>query len=118
MATIDWAMKELGGFKMGPFELMDLIGHDVNYIVTETVWREFYYDPKFKPALTQKRLLEANFLGKKSGRGFYNYQEGVVMPQPNKDTELGKTIVARIVAMLINEAADALYYGHCKQRRY
>lgn len=110
MASIDWAMKELGGFKMGPFELMDLIGHDVNYVVTETVWKEFYYDPKFKPALTQKRLLEAKFLGRKSGRGFYNYQEGAVMPEPNKDTELGKTIVARIVAMLINEAADALYY--------
>ncbi len=111
MATIDWAMKELGGFKMGPFELMDLIGHDVNYVVTETVWKEFYYDPKFKPALTQKRLLEAKFLGRKTGRGFYNYQEGAVIPEPNKDVELGKTIVARIVAMLINEAADALYYG-------
>lgn len=111
MATIDWAMKEIGGFKMGPFELMDLIGHDVNYVVTETVWKEFYYDPKFKPALTQKRLLEAKFLGRKSGRGFYNYTDGSVMPEPQKDAELGKTIVGRIVAMLINEAADALYYN-------
>lgn len=111
MATIDWAMKEIGGFKMGPFELMDLIGHDVNYVVTETVWKEFYYDPKFKPALTQKRLLEARFFGRKSGRGFYNYAEGAAMPEPTKDMELGKTIVGRVVAMLINEAADALYYN-------
>lgn len=111
IATIDWALKEIGGFKMGPFELMDLIGHDVNYVVTETVWKEFYYDPKFKPALTQKRLLEAHFLGRKSGRGFYNYAEGSIWPEPTKDVELGKTIVGRVVAMLINEAADALYYA-------
>ncbi|MGZ3901601.1 MAG: 3-hydroxyacyl-CoA dehydrogenase NAD-binding domain-containing protein, partial [Bacteroidia bacterium] len=109
MATIDWAMKEIGGFKMGPFELMDLIGHDVNYIVTETVWKQFYYDPKFKPALTQKRLLEAGFLGKKSGRGFYNYTEGSTMPEPTKNTELGNLIFRRILFMLINEAADTLY---------
>jgi 3-hydroxybutyryl-CoA dehydrogenase len=107
--TIDWAMKEIGGFKMGPFELMDLIGHDVNYVVTETVWTQFYYDPKFKPALSQKRLLEAGFLGKKSGRGFYNYAENSVQPQPNKDIELGTLIFKRILVMLINEAADTLY---------
>ncbi len=107
--TIDWAMKEIGGFKMGPFELMDLIGHDVNYVVTETVWTQFYYDPKFKPALSQKRLLEAGFLGKKSGRGFYNYAENSLQPQPNKDIELGTLIFKRILVMLINEAADTLY---------
>lgn len=109
MATIDWAMKEIGGFKMGPFELMDLIGHDVNYVVTETVWTQFYYDPKFKPALSQKRLLEGGFLGRKSGRGFYNYTEGSTMPEPTKDAELGNIIFKRILAMLINEAADTMY---------
>lgn len=107
--TIDWAMKEIGGFKMGPFELMDLIGHDVNYIVTETVWKQFYYDPKFKPALTQKRLLEAGFLGRKSGKGFYDYSSGVIAPEPTKNTELGRQIFTRIIVMLINEAADSLY---------
>ena len=56
IATIDWAMKHIGGFKMGPFELMDFIGHDVNYVVTESVFKEFYYDPRFKPSITQKRL--------------------------------------------------------------
>ena len=111
MATIDWAMKEFGGFKMGPFELMDLIGHDVNYIVTETVWKQFYYDPRFKPSLTQKRLLEAKFLGKKSGRGFYDYREGTSLPEPTKDETLAKYIVNRVLCMLINEAADTKYLG-------
>lgn len=111
MATIDWAMRELGGFKMGPFELMDLIGHDVNYVVTETVWKQFYYDPRFRPSLNQKRLLEANFLGKKSGRGFYDYREGADQPKPKKDELLGKYILNRILCMLINEACDTLYLG-------
>lgn len=110
MPTIDWAMKEFGGFKMGPFELMDLIGHDVNYVVTETVWKQFYFDPRFKPALSQKRLLEAGFLGRKSGRGFYNYGEGTGIPEPKKDEALGKLVFNRILAMLINEAMDTLYY--------
>lgn len=109
MPTIDWAMKEIAGFKMGPFELMDMIGHDVNYVVTETVWTQFYFDPKFKPALSQKRLLEAGFLGKKTGKGFYNYAADAQLPQPTKDVEIGKAIVKRILFMLINEAADALY---------
>ncbi len=111
MATIDWAMKEFGGFKMGPFELMDLIGHDVNYVVTETVWKQFYYDPRFKPSLTQKRLLEAKFLGKKSGRGFYDYREGTSLPEPTKDEALAKDIVNRVLCMLINEASDTKYLG-------
>jgi 3-hydroxybutyryl-CoA dehydrogenase len=110
MPTIDWAMKELGGFRMGPFELMDLIGHDVNYVVTETVWKQFYFDPRFKPALSQKRLLEAGFLGKKSGKGFYDYSEGTSVPAPVKDETLGKIILNRILCMLINEAIDSLHY--------
>lgn len=110
MPTIDWAMKEFGGFKMGPFELMDLIGHDVNYVVTETVWKQFYFDPRFKPSLSQKRLLEAGFLGRKSGRGFYNYAEGAIMPEANKNRDLGAQVFGRILAMLINEAVDTLYY--------
>lgn len=109
MATIDWAMTEIGGFKMGPFTLMDYIGHDVNYVVTETVFQSFFYDPRYKPSFSQKRLLEAGWLGRKSGRGFYNYTEGAAMPAPNKDVLLGNKIVERVVAMLINEAVDALY---------
>lgn len=108
-ATIDWAMKELGGFRMGPFELMDFIGNDVNYAVTESVFAAFYYDQRYKPSFTQKRHSEAGWLGRKSGRGYYNYAEGVEMPQPNKDEKLGNDILWRILVMLINEAADALY---------
>lgn len=109
MATIDWAMKEIGGFRMGPFELMDYIGHDVNYIVTETVFASFFYDNRYKPSFSQKRLLEAGWLGRKSGRGFYNYAADAVMPEPVKDPELGLQIVDRVLLMLINEAVDALY---------
>tara|TARA_B100001758_G_C18412822_1_gene617088 strand:- start:318 stop:1469 length:1152 start_codon:yes stop_codon:yes gene_type:complete len=106
--TIDWAMKEIGGFKMGPFELMDFIGNDINYTVTETVFREFYYDPRYKPSFTQKRLMEAGYFGRKSGKGFYNYKTNK-SDNINKNREVGKEIVLRIVSMLINEAADALY---------
>ena len=111
MATVDWALTELGGFRMGPFALMDLIGHDVNYVVTETVWKQFYYDPRFRPSLSQKRLLEAGWLGRKSGRGFYDYRNGATLPEPTRDEALGRRIVDRVVAMLINEAADAVYRG-------
>lgn len=108
-ATIDWALTELGGFRMGPFTLMDYIGNDINYTVTETVFAAFYYDPRFKPSFTQKRHMEAGFLGRKSGRGFYDYAEGAVLPEPTKDPVLGQKIVDRVLAMLINEAYDALY---------
>jgi 3-hydroxybutyryl-CoA dehydrogenase len=109
VVTIDWAMKKFGGFKMGPFELMDFIGHDVNYKVTETVWEQLFYDPRFKPSLTQKRLYEAKRFGKKSGIGFYDYREGAIKVEPTEDDELGNYIFNRIIAMLINEAIDTLY---------
>lgn len=108
-ATIDWAMTEFGGFKMGPFTLMDYIGNDVNYAVTESVFQAFYYDPRFKPSFTQKRHSEAGFYGRKTGRGFYNYADGSIHPSPNKNEELGKQIFNRILAMLINEAYDAVF---------
>lgn len=108
-ATIDWAMKEFGGFKMGPFELMDMIGNDINYTVTETVWTQMFFDQRYKPSLTQKRLFEAKRFGRKSGQGYYNYSEGASIPQPKKDEELGQGIFHRVLYMLINEAADALY---------
>lgn len=108
-ATIDWAMTELGGFKMGPFTLMDYIGNDVNYAVTESVFASFYFDPKFKPSLTQKRHSEAGWFGRKSGRGYYDYSKDAVLPEPKKDVELGQQIFNRILIMLINEAADAVF---------
>lgn len=108
-ATIDWAMTEIGGFRMGPFTLMDYIGNDINYTVTETVFAAFYYDPRYRPSFTQKRHSEAGWLGRKSGRGYYDYSENAVKSEPNKNTELGNEIVDRIVVMLINEAVDALF---------
>ncbi len=108
-ATIDWAMTEIGGFKMGPFTLMDYIGNDVNYAVTESVFASFYFDPRFKPSFTQKRHKEAGFFGKKSGRGYYNYAEGVELPKPTEQRELGEKIFNRILVMLINEAIDAVF---------
>ena len=108
-ATIDWAMKEIAGFRMGPFTLMDFIGNDINYTVTETVFAAFYYDQRYKPSFTQKRHSEAGWYGRKSGRGYYDYVEGAEMPKANEDKELGDQIVWRVLVMLINEAADALF---------
>ena len=108
-ATIDWAMTEIGGFRMGPFTLMDYIGNDVNYTVTETVFTAFYYDPRYKPSFTQKRHSEAGYFGRKSGRGYYNYAEGAIQPEPKKDEMVGRLIFERILVMLINEAFDALF---------
>jgi 3-hydroxybutyryl-CoA dehydrogenase len=107
-ATIDWAMKEIGGFRMGPFQLMDYIGNDINYIVTETVFTAFYYDPRYKPSFTQKRMMEAGYLGRKSGKGYYDYSSDIEQGI-NKDKELANKIFLRIIVMLINEAIDALF---------
>jgi 3-hydroxybutyryl-CoA dehydrogenase len=108
-ATIDWAMRTIGGFRMGPFELMDFIGNDINYAVTEIVFQNFYFDPRYKPSFTQKRLVDAHYFGRKSGRGFYDYRNGAAMPEPLKDEALGREIFFRVLVMLINEAAEALY---------
>jgi 3-hydroxybutyryl-CoA dehydrogenase len=111
VATIDWAMKDLGGFRMGPFELMDLIGNDVNFTVTETVYEAFFHDPRYKPSFTQKRLVEAGLLGRKSGRGWYWHADAARNADAVTDKTLGSAIVDRIVAMLINEAIDALFWA-------
>ena len=111
MATIDHAMTTYGGFRMGPFTLMDHIGHDVNYVVTETVFQSFYFDPRYKPSFSQKRLLEAGWLGKKTGRGFYNYAAGAEALVADTNEEKARMIAERIIAMLINEAVDALHLG-------
>lgn len=111
MATIDWAMREIGGFRMGPFELMDYIGNDVNYAVTETVFKAFFYDQRYRPSFTQKRVVEAGRLGRKTSRGYYDYTDGATKPEPTTREGLGQIIVDRVVTMLINEAADALFWN-------
>lgn len=132
MPTIDAAMKSVG-FKMGPFELMDLIGNDINFTVTKTVWEAFFYDPRYKPSFTQQRQVESGRLGRKSGRGYYQYDaSGAIVPQASvgalavdpagnahtagsppssgDPAEVSNVIIERILAMLINEAADALFW--------
>lgn len=110
-ATIDWAMRELGGFRMGPFELMDFIGHDVNFATTSAVYEGTFFDPRYRPSIAQKRLVEAGRLGRKTGQGFYDYTEGGHAPRPAEDRRLGEQIFQRILAMLINEAAEAVRIG-------
>ena len=118
--TIDNSLKEIGGSRMGPFELMDFIGNDVNYTVTETVFKAFYFDPRYKPSFTQKRLSEAGYLGRKSGKGYYTYDENGSRISQNigsngiekeSDKERSQYIFNRVLAMLINEAADALFWN-------
>ncbi len=158
MPTIDAAMKRVG-FKMGPFELMDLIGNDINFTVTRTVWESFFFDPRYKPSFTQQRQVESGRLGRKTGRGYYAYDaDGKLTsagspeaphtsagsPEARRDpaasligtagsspikpaevgdpalrtagsssrdpAEIGEVIVDRVLAMLINEAADALFW--------
>jgi len=108
---IDLAMRQIGGFKMGPFELMDFIGHDVNFSVTNSVWQATFYDPKYKPSLSQQKLVEAGFLGRKSNRGFYTYgADSNVQNLESTPMEKLKPIFDRIITVLINEAYDALYW--------
>lgn len=116
-ATIDHSLKSLGHFRMGAFELMDFIGNDVNYTVTETVFTAFYFDPRYKPSFTQKRFSEAGYLGRKSGKGFYDYDangnkiedSNIIQSDSEESQKLANQIFDRVLVMLINEAADALF---------
>lgn len=113
--TIDQLMTERGGFRMGPFQLMDFIGHDVNYRVTHSMYEAFFHEARYKPSLTQKSLFDAGFYGRKSGRGFYMYSDSgqIVSSEPSgaPGPQASEQVFLRILVMLINEAAEALYYG-------
>lgn len=133
-ATLDAIMREAGGFKMGPFELMDLIGHDVNYAVTRSVFDAFYGDPRFAPSLMQLELVNAGFLGRKSGRGFYDYADGATFPAPktaephacpshvtlSKATPLARALALRLrdagitFAMLDDDEPDVARLGNTR----
>lgn len=106
---IDSVMRCAGGFKMGPFELMDLIGIDVNLMVTQTVYKDFFYDPKYKPSLLQTRMVEAGLLGRKTGVGFYSYPANIT--NVAVDSGLEGRIFMRIISMLVNEAVEAYRIG-------
>ena len=115
MATpeqVDDAMKSLGNFKMGPFELMDLIGIDVNFSVTKTVYQDYFFDPKYKPSLLQQRMSEAKLLGRKTGKGFYDYsKQSQESRTENQQLITDNQIFMRIISMLINEAVEAKRLG-------
>ncbi|WP_331775210.1 3-hydroxyacyl-CoA dehydrogenase [Sulfurospirillum sp. 1612] len=81
-ATIDAVVKSHGAFRMGPFELMDLIGNDTNYAVTQSTFDSYYQDPRFKPSLTQQEYAQAGLLGRKSNQGFYTYHDGKPVEEP------------------------------------
>ncbi len=103
---IDAAMRAKG-FRMGPFELMDLIGHDVNYKVTSTVHEAFFGDARYRPSHTQRQLVAAHWLGRKTGRGFYTYDGS---KNANQSGVAVDGVSERILAMLMNEAADAVFW--------
>lgn len=82
-ATVDAVLRDAGGFRMGPFELMDLIGNDVNHAVTQSVFDAFCGDSRFTPSTLQRELVQAGRLGRKCGRGFYEYREGRPIATPS-----------------------------------
>jgi 3-hydroxybutyryl-CoA dehydrogenase len=98
VATIDAVMREAGGFRMGPFELMDLIGHDVNFSVTQSVFQAFFGDPRFTPSLIQQELVNGGFLGRKSGRGFYDHGKDALAPPPCSEDRRERWPVIRTAA--------------------
>jgi 3-hydroxybutyryl-CoA dehydrogenase len=95
-ATLDAVMRDCGGFRMGPFELMDLIGHDVNFSVTQSVFKAYFNDPRFTPSVVQQELVNAGFLGRKSGRGFYRYGEGAAVPAAQAEAEVERPHTVRV----------------------
>ncbi|MFE9842321.1 3-hydroxyacyl-CoA dehydrogenase [Streptomyces goshikiensis] len=116
-ATIDAVLRESGGFKMGPFQLTDLIGQDVNEAVTRSVWDSFFRSPKFTPSLAQRRLVQSGRLGRKSGHGWFPYGPDAQLPAPHtagpeaapdKVTVVGDLGPAADLADLLEEAGIAV----------
>ncbi|MEO8753270.1 MAG: 3-hydroxyacyl-CoA dehydrogenase [Casimicrobiaceae bacterium] len=108
-ATIDAVMRDAGGFRMGPFELMDLIGNDVNLAVTRSVWEAYFHDSRFTPSVLQQELVAAGFLGRKTGRGFFGYEPDAVKPAPQAEAPQPRPRRIRV-------AGDALMAGGLRDR--
>lgn len=105
-ATIDAVMREAGAFRMGPFELMDMIGNDVNFAVTKSVWEAYFHDPRFRPSVLQQERVAAGHLGRKAGRGYYDYAPGAARPAPH--TEAPAPRPGRVALAGGSPTADAL----------
>ena len=102
--VIDQLLRGAGGFRMGPFELMDLVGNDVNETVTRTVWKSFNHDPRFAPSLLQRELVASGRYGRKTGAGYYDYADGkrVTPPTPALRTTTGPPIDGRLFGASID----------------
>jgi 3-hydroxybutyryl-CoA dehydrogenase len=105
---VDAQLRE-AGFRMGPLELADLIGQDVNLSVSESLFERYYYPPRFRPSYLQRSMVEAGDLGRKSGRGFYDYTENAG-PRTNGE-DPPENVALRIISCIINEAYLALSEG-------
>jgi 3-hydroxybutyryl-CoA dehydrogenase len=119
-ATVDWILREKGGFPMGPLELTDFIGQDVNLAVGTSVWEQTDHDERYAPTAFQRELVAAGRLGRKSGRGVYTYAADGAVEGAAPDLELAERLVggpvetdplARTLAMLVNEAVDLVARG-------
>ncbi len=107
VATIDLILREVGGFRLGAFELLDLIGLDVNLMVTKSVWNAYYQDSRYRPSLTQEEMVAGGLLGRKSGRGFYRYADEKPVASDNPASSLGPVPTA-IQYLLESDALDPL----------
>jgi len=105
-ATIDAVMRESGGFRMGPFELMDLVGLDVGFAVSQSIFGAYFGDPRYRPSLIQQEMVRAGFLGRKTKRGFYEYGENA--PAPSPDTEPTAPKPERVTLSSSGSLAEAL----------
>lgn len=105
-ATIDAVMREAGAFRMGPFELMDMIGNDVNFAVTKSVWEAYFHDPRFRPSVLQQERVAAGHLGRKTGRGYYDYAEGAAKPAARTEAPCARP--ARVAVAGASALADGL----------
>jgi 3-hydroxybutyryl-CoA dehydrogenase len=119
-ATVDWILRERGGFPMGPLELTDFIGQDVNLAVGTSVWEQTGHDERYAPTDLQRRLVDAGRLGRKTGAGVYTYGADGTPTDAEPDLALAERLVggpletdplARTLAMLVNEAVDLVHRG-------
>ena len=105
-ASIDAILRESGGFRMGPFELMDLIGNDINFAVTKSVFEAYFFDRRFAPSLLQQELVEAGRFGRKAGRGWYEYGENTTNTGPHTEPRVDEKLDGSEVRQALAEAGE------------